>query len=333
MLLEAYYFLKPIVPRFIQLEIQRAIMRKNGNTKFPREPFEPLLADVLGFHLKTVAKKRGVDKIPHIAFWPDGYEAAFCFTHDIENRYGYEKLKQLVDLETKHGIRSTFNIVPERYDWDLKFLIRLIEDGFEVGLHGLNHDEQLFRTREIFDNRRRRIEEYAKQLNAKGFRSPSLQRYYPWMGDLPGIYDSPYPDVEIFSAIPGGCCHILPWFISGGKKVELPVTMPQDHYLFNLRRDSSIKAWSDKWRIIREREGLGCVIIHPDYMLNSRHRGKIEELIDLVTQDTKVWVTTAANIAKWWIERSKTQLVQRDGDYFVEGSRRAKVKVLEIFCQ
>jgi peptidoglycan/xylan/chitin deacetylase (PgdA/CDA1 family) len=318
------------MPRFVQLGIQRLIMRQNRTIKFPRAPFEHLVADLLDFHVRSIAKTRGLEKIPYIAFWPDGYETAFCFTHDIEDRYGYERVAQLVDLEKRYGIKSTLNIVPEAYEWDRSFLFSLIEEGFEIGLHGLNHDKRLFRTRKIFDARCRRMETYAKELNAVGFRSPSLQRYYPWMEDLPGIYDSSYPDVELFSLFAGGCCHILPWFIGSNKKVELPVTMPQDHYLFNLRRESGIEMWSDKWGIIRKRRGLGCVIIHPDYMMTPKHRGKVEELIGLVTSDPKVWVTTATNIANWWIERSATELVEIKGKYSVKGSKRAKLKFLEI---
>ena len=142
-----YYLTKPYLPRFLQLGIQRLIMRKNRSIRFPREPFEPLLADILGFHLRTIAKNRRLERIPYIAFWPDGYEAAFCFTHDIESRYGYERLPELIDLEKKYPVKSTIYIVSEHYEWDIKFLSSLAEEGFEIGLHGLYSDRcfaQLF---------------------------------------------------------------------------------------------------------------------------------------------------------------------------------------------
>jgi peptidoglycan/xylan/chitin deacetylase (PgdA/CDA1 family) len=323
-----YYLVKPYLPRSIQLGIQRCLMRKNRGIRFPREPFEPLLSDILDFHLKKLAKERGIENVPRIAFWPEGYESAFCFTHDVETQYGYEKLPKLVALEKQYGLRTTIFVVPERYQWNIDYLRGLAQEGFEIGLHGLNHDNRLFRTREVFEEQCKAMDKYAKVLAVDGFRSPALQRCYSWMADLPGIYDSSYPDVELFSLYPGGCCHVLPWFIE--QKVEIPVTMQQDHYLFNLRKELDTEAWRVKWDIIKKRRGLGCVIIHPDYMINTKHQEMFEELIDLVTQDSKVWVTTLVEVAKWWLERSQAQLVEREGKYLIENSNRARVEYAVI---
>jgi len=321
-----YYSLKPRLPRSLQLQIQKVSMHAHRSIRFPREPFEPLMPDLLDFHLEAIARARRSDRIPCMSFWPDGYQAAFCFTHDVETQYGYECLPELVELERTYGVRSTINIVPERYDWDIRFLSDLMKEGFEIGIHGLKHDMRLFESREIFEQRCEKLKKYSDQIGACGFRSPGLQRYYPWMKDLPGIYDSSFPDVETHLICPGGCCHILPWFIGKNEKVEIPVTMPQDHYLFNLRTEASAKGWFDKWRIIRARGGLGCVIVHPDYI---DHKRMFEELLSLVTDDSRVWVTTASEVATWWLERSRAELVEKDGGYFITGSKRAQMGFLK----
>ena len=66
-------------------------------------------------------------------------------THDVEGSKGLSRVKRLVEIERKQGFRSCFNLVPEgEYrvaDATREMLDRL---GFEVGIHGLEHDGKLY---------------------------------------------------------------------------------------------------------------------------------------------------------------------------------------------
>ena len=43
--------------------------------------------------------------------------------------------------------------MPERYKVDSRLREILSKNGFEVGIHGLNHDGKLFKSKKIFDKR------------------------------------------------------------------------------------------------------------------------------------------------------------------------------------
>ena len=48
---------------------------------------------------------------------------------------------------------------------------RLAQNGFEVGVHDLNHDGKLYRTHREFSEKARRINHYIEEWGASGFRS------------------------------------------------------------------------------------------------------------------------------------------------------------------
>ena len=51
----------------------------------------------------------------------------------------------------------------------------LEQSGFEVGVHGLEHDGKLYSSKATFAAKASRIREYLQRWNACGFRSPLMQ--------------------------------------------------------------------------------------------------------------------------------------------------------------
>ena len=99
-------------------------------------------------------------------------------------------------------------------------------------------------------------------LGRSGFRSPATHRNAEWMRELGAGYDSSFPDTHPFDPQPGGCCSILPYFL--GDLVELPITLPQDHTLFEILREPD-RALARQGGWIAEHGGLVNVLVHPDY--------------------------------------------------------------------
>jgi hypothetical protein len=68
-------------------------------------------------------------------------------THDVERAEGQERCIQLATLEEKLGVRSSFNFVAEGYPVSADLREHLKDRGFEVGVHGLNHNGDPFRSK------------------------------------------------------------------------------------------------------------------------------------------------------------------------------------------
>jgi peptidoglycan/xylan/chitin deacetylase (PgdA/CDA1 family) len=146
----------------------------------------------------------------------------------------------------------------------------LIEHGFEVGVHGLNHDGKLFRSKQIFSERFKKINDYLKQWNAVGFRAPAMHHNLDWIHDLNIEYDASTFDTDPFEPMPDGYGSIFPFLVNGtiaGRGyVELPYTLPQDFTVLVLMRDDSLKIWKKKLDWLAQKGGMALLNTHPDYM-------------------------------------------------------------------
>ena len=173
-------------------------------------------------------------------------------------------------LEVDLGFRSAFNFVPERYTVSSKLRIDLVNNGFEVGVHGLNHDGKLFRSRKIFNQRCDKINRYLKAWNAVGFRSPAMHHNLEWIHDLNIEYDMSTFDVDPFEPQSDGVNTIFPFQVTNGSNgagyVELPYTLPQDFTLFILMQELDISIWQQKLDWIVSHGGMALLNTHPDYM-------------------------------------------------------------------
>ena len=234
--------------------------------------------------------------------------------HDVETDLGQSKCRQLMQLEEEIGFRSSFNFVPERYLVSSKLRQDLVEKGFEIGVHGLKHDGNLFLSRKRFSQQAIHINQYLKGWESVGFVSPSMHRNLDWMHELDIEYDASTFDTDPFEPQPSGMETIFPFTVHGdnGQRgyVELPYTLPQDFTLFVLMKEKNIDIWKKKLDWIVERGGMVLLITHPDYMNGHNGRCTIDEypmefykeLLDYVRckYEGQYWHPLPKEIARFW---------------------------------
>jgi glycosyltransferase involved in cell wall biosynthesis len=206
--------------------------------------------------------------------WPEGKKFAFVLTHDVESKTGLSRCRSLMQLELELGFRSSFNFVPEgSYQVPTELREELTAKGFEIGIHDLKHDGRLFTSYSNFKRRAARINHYAREWGASGFRSGFMLRNLDWLHDLNVQYDASTFDTDPFEPQPEGAHTIFPYWVPrpGGNSssegyVELPYTLPQDSTLFLVLGETTPEIWMRKLDWIAEHGGMALVIVHPDYV-------------------------------------------------------------------
>jgi hypothetical protein len=250
--------------------------------------------------------------------WPKEKQFALVLTHDVDTQRGHDRCRMLAEMEITTGFRSSFNFVPERYKVDTELRHYLSGNGFEVGVHGLCHDAKYFNLREEFGMRAKKINNYLREWEAVGYRSPSMLRNLKWFQDLDIQYDSSTFDTDPFEPQSEGMGTIFPFFVqedaSQKAYVELPYTLPQDFTLFVLMQERNIEIWKRKLDWIVENGGMALLITHPDYMNFKKGRcgfeeypvGFYEEFIDYMNRKNKgqYWNLLPKEMARFWLERT-----------------------------
>jgi len=305
-LLNPYYAVKPLLPRPVQLSLRRVYAHRQARRRFPAWPIETLLVDQLQERLRAELDATGAERVPFVNFWPDRRRFAFILTHDVEGPSGVENIPRVLEIERRHGLRSSWNFVAEDYPIDPELFSMLRAAGCEIGLHGLHHDGLLFVNRAGFAAQLPRIHQVMREWGAVGFRSPATHRKAAWMPELGCLYDSSFPDTDPFEPQPGACCSIWPFFLRD--LVELPITMPQDHTLFEILRESSIRRWVQKSEWLAQNHGLVTVLVHPDYLLSDRRLDLYEQLLAHLTELAGGWHALPQEVAGWW--RTRARLVR-----------------------
>ncbi len=307
--LGAYYRVRGVLPRRVQIWLRRRYARLQARTTFPAWPIEPSLSAFLEHFLTLLAGVCG-EPLPYLAPWPRGHEWALVLTHDVETAFGLTRIEPLAALEQELGLRSAWYFVPRRYDVDDALVARLRADGFEVGVHGLYHDGRDLSSLATLRRRLPAMQQAARRWGAVGFRSPASRRNWEWMSHLPFDYDSSFPDTDPFEPQSGGCCSWWPLLNRG--LVELPMTMPHDHTLFVIlgHRDESL--WVEKAEALRARGGMALLVTHPDY-LDETGPGPYRRLLERYADDPTAWRALPAEVSAWWRRRDASRIV-RDGD-------------------
>jgi glycosyltransferase involved in cell wall biosynthesis len=202
--------------------------------------------------------------------WPDGRQFAFILTHDVEGAKGMSRVEQLMAVEQKHGFCSSFNFVPKgEYLLSDELKRRLKEEGFEIGLHGLEHDGKLYRSKKEFAGKAAQIRSVFREWGAAGFRSPLMQHKLAWLHELNCEYDSSTFDTDPFEPEPDGAGTIFPFWVPGLDErgyVELPYTLVQDFNLFKVLGEKNIDIWKQKLDWVVANGGMALLNTHPDYM-------------------------------------------------------------------
>jgi hypothetical protein len=300
-----YHHLKPFLPRWLQIGLRRRVVSAQRSVYKDIWPID-----------------KNASKSPEgWPGWPEGNKFAFVLTHDVEGNKGVERCHLLADIDRDLGFRSCFNFVPEACKNPVSLHPHLTENGFEVGVHGLGHNGNLFSSRKEFLRKASKIEAYLKEWQSVGFRTPSMYHNLEWIGELGIEYDSSTFDVDPFEPQPDGMGTIFPFWVQGGTTskgyVELPYTLPQDFTLFVLMKEKTIDIWKKKLDWIVQKGGMALVITHPDYMNFNKTRGKIDEypislykeLLNYVKSnyEGQYWNVLPKEIAHFWRQGMVTQ--------------------------
>jgi hypothetical protein len=325
-----YYFMRPLLPVPVRRHLQKLHLRDWQKFTFPSWPVD-CSVDSLMERLMLLSLRAGdKERIPFVWFWPHDSSSCAVMTHDVETQAGYDYCRDLMDIDDSFGIKASFQIVPEeRYRACPEFLGDIRARGFEVCVHDLNHDGHLYRDREQFLRRAKKINAYGREFGAEGFRAAVLYRKQVWYDALKFSFDMSVPNVAHLDPQRGGCCTVMPYFFDNGI-LEIPVTMVQDYTLHNILRDYSICLWKQQAKNIMEKHGCMSFIVHPDYVMHPRELGVYKELLshlDQLRRECGVWVATPGSVNRWWRQRAAMELVETDQGWRIEGegSERASI--------
>jgi hypothetical protein len=326
---KTYYFIRELLPVSVRRHIQKIYFSDWQTRAFPRWPVDFTVDTIHEQTLRLSMEAMGLKKVPFIWFWPDGAPNCLIMTHDVETGAGRDFTTQLMDLDESYGIRASFQVIPEkRYEIRDDYIRNIRSRGFEFNVHDLNHDGHLYRKREEFLSRAKRINEYARRYGAQGFRAGAMYRKLDWYDAYEFSYDMSVPNVAHLEPKRGGCCTVFPFFI--GRILELPLTTAQDYSVFHILEDYSIELWKEQLGLIRSRNGLISFITHPDYLIDRRARAVYEELLDhlqkMIARE-RIWAALPGEVDDWWRARNQMNVVRRNGRWEIEGegSERARV--------
>ncbi|MGA8044154.1 MAG: hypothetical protein WCA37_15260 [Terracidiphilus sp.] len=326
---KVYYLIRPMLSVSVRKYLQRAHLRKWHQIAFPEWPVDTTVDRLHQQVMAQVIEATGLDSVPFIWFWPDEFLSCAIITHDVEEADGRDFTGTLMDIDAAFGFRSSFQVVPEnRYSVPKSYLEQITGRGFEVNVHDLKHDGRLYAEHEEFLRRAAKINGYGRQFGASGFRSGILYRNADWYDAFDFLYDMSIPNVAHLDPQRGGCCTVMPYHI--GKMVELPVTCTQDYTLFHMLNDYSIDIWKRQIALIREHHGLITVLTHPDYLMEAKPQETYKSLLQHLAQirdHDHMWTPLPGEVARWWEQRSRMQLVQRDGAWTIEGPGQERARI------
>lgn len=325
----AYYWVRPALPVWVRKHLQKLRLRRWQDLTFPRWPVDTSVDNLMEELLTLCIHRNGGKSVPFIWFWPEGMSACALMTHDVEEAAGVALCSTVMDMNSSFGIPASFQVVPERrYAVSPDFLDSLRSRGFEVNVHDLNHDGQLFQNQDEFRRRAAKINHYGRAIGAVGFRAGVLYRNQEWFDALDFEYDSSVPNVAHLDPQRGGCCTVMPYFV--GKLLELPVTTTQDYALFHVLNTYGMALWEEQIKLILEKHGLINVIVHPDYLTGTREREMYRDLLGLyarLRREQNVWITLPREANTWWRQRRQMRLVRKGGEWQIEGPDKERAVI------
>lgn len=249
-----FYNIKPLIPRYLQIALRRMLAKRKRSLYQEVWPIDKTA-------LKTPANWQG---------WPEQKRFALILTHDVESAKGLKNYLKLAELEERLGFRSSFNFVIRDYPVPSDIRHNLVSKGFEVGIHGLTHDGKFFLSKRSFLKYTPTINQYLKEWDAVGYRTPSMLGNLEWLHGLNIEYDASTFDTDPFEPKPFGAKTIFPYWVESNSKdngyVELPYTLPQDFTLYIIMQEKNIDIWTKKLDWVAQNGGMALLITHPDYM-------------------------------------------------------------------
>ena len=294
---KVYYKIRSLIPIPVRQMLQK---RRNSAIEIDHDwylptQFESKLAEALESQPRTIVHP-----------WPKAAPFALVLTHDVETAEGMKLIEPLARVEEDLGLRSSWNVVPHKYPVALGVLNDLQDRGFEIGVHGYNHDGRLFQDEKTFLNRLPAMAVSMKAFGAQGFRAPMVHRNLDWISRLQPQYDASCFDVDPYQAMPGGIGSIWPCIVNAndaGEMVELPYTMPQDHTLFVSLGQQDDSVWRSKLEYLRKRSGMALMLTHPDYLNTDSLRSMYRDFLEYAIEQPH-WHALPSEVATWWKQRA-----------------------------
>lgn len=282
-----YYKIRPLLQRKLQIALRREVIRLKRRQVTHVWPID----------------EKATKPPKDWTGWPYNKRFALVLTHDVETAVGQKKCRDLMRLEERLGVRSSFNFVPERYPVSPAVRHELIENGFEVGVHDLYHDGKLYNSFEIFQKRAVRINHYIREWESVGFRSAAMHHNLDWIHQLNIAYDASTFDTDPFEPQPDGMGTIFPFWVpaDSGQRgyVELPYTLPQDFTLYILMQEKTSEIWRRKLDWIAQHGGMALINTHPDYMNFNQVQSGISEYPARYYEDFLEYVQRAYEGQYW----------------------------------
>lgn len=315
-----YYALRSLIPLPVRQLLQRTRrVEASPRWYFPEEFRAALVAELAKY----------ADGVTLIHPWPDGADFAFVPTHDVETADGMRNVLRIADFEQELGFRSAWNIVPHKYPIDPGIVRELVDRGFEIGVHGYNHDGKLFTSRRVFDSRVPAINAALESFDAVGFRAPMVHRNLEWLQSLEVEYDASCFDVDPYQAMPGGVGSIWPFI--AGRYVELPYTLPQDHTLFIALGEPDERIWLEKLDYLIAMRGMALVITHPDYLDSQPRIDAYRRFLQQMRDADGMWHALPREVAAWWRDRDQSKLNQNpNGEWHITGPAQNRARPTTI---
>jgi hypothetical protein len=329
LLRKLYYLVRGALPVSLRRRLQRAYFSDWQALPFPAWPVD-FTVDLLHQQvLRALMEAGSVKKVPFIWFWPDGAASCLIMTHDVETAAGRDFSSALMDLDDSFGIKASFQIIPEkRYKVSDEYVSEIRRRGFELNIHDLNHDGNLYGEREQFNRRAERINGYLRSYGARGFRAGSMYRRQDWYDVFEFSYDMSVPNVAHLEPMRGGCCTVMPYFVA--KAVELPLTLTQDYSLFHILGDYSTNLWKEQAALIRRQNGLMSFIVHPDYLVDRRAREVYKSLLQCIRHmvvEERVWNALPGDVERWWRARGQMNLVPHKDGWEITGPENQRARL------
>ncbi len=318
----AYYWLRPVTNRWIRSRVQRFRVAGWQKRAFPRWPVDSTVDNLCENLLLLALRASGVSSLPFIWFWPNGARCCVSMTHDVETAAGRDFCGRLLDIDDSFGFKSSFQVVPEGpYSVPPAYLSEIRDRGFELCVQDLNHDGRLFDERESFLRRAARINHYAEEYGATGFRAAVLYRKPEWFSDLEFSFDMSIPNVGHLDPQRGGCCTVTPYFV--GDRLELPLTTIQDYTLFHMLGERSTALWKLQLELILARNGLATFLVHPDYITGPKEQAVYMDLLAVLAalrERENIWAALPREIDVWWRARNSMSIVREDNSWRIVGA-------------
>ncbi len=244
----------------------RRYLLRSKDSQTPRYTLD-LSVDVLDL-LHALAEntyRRRTDEAP----------APFFLTYDMDRGWLFQQdglFERLLALLDELGAKATWFVVAahSRSNSVQAKLKRLLDEGHEVGLHGIRHEMKLpFQPAHRIREQLQAWKGFLNDYQIVGFRAPWYQSSDALESVLPEFfcYDSSIPTTSFQSPGEGarGCCTAVPFRRSS--LWILPITIPWEEELLMLRyqADEILSVWRETSAIVRRLQGgVGVFVGHWD---------------------------------------------------------------------